>query len=66
MPRLIALPPKPILWVTLGLLALGGLGGALVSLTPAPMPWMMGSLAVTALVVVLRGADLPQGYRFPL
>lgn len=51
--------------LTLALLGLGTLGGALMSLSPGPMPWMMGSLFATGLAAALRGRDFPSKYRFP-
>ena len=65
MTRPAALPISPAALLTLGLLALGGIGGALMSLTPSPMPWLMGSLFATGLVAAFRGRDFPSGYAFP-
>lgn len=61
--RLLAVP-RPLL-LTLGLLALGGVGGALVSPTPLPMPWLMGSLFATGAVAAVQGQNFPKGYHFP-
>ena len=47
------------------LLAASATGGGLASFTVMPLPFMLGSLIVTALLSVLAGRRLPQGYVFP-
>ena len=50
---------------TLVLLCLGALGGGLASLLNLPMPWLIGSLTISA-VSVRFGADrLPKDFKFP-
>jgi len=61
----LALPPPAVLWFTAALLALGALGGEVAKLVHAPLPWMLGSLAISALIVSFLPARLPVGYRFP-
>ena len=49
---------------TLALVALGTLGGAAAAGLAMPMPWLTGSLLLTALTVRLAAARMPAGYRF--
>ncbi|ETX30087.1 AbrB family transcriptional regulator [Roseivivax isoporae] len=51
--------------LTLFFLALGGAGGALADLARLPMPWLLGSLAVTAVAVGTLRAPPLAAYRFP-
>ncbi|MBT6507482.1 MAG: AbrB family transcriptional regulator [Marinovum sp.] len=51
---------------TLALLALGGLGGFLASLTVMPLPWMLGALLATASFTIARPEALPHTYKFPM
>jgi membrane AbrB-like protein len=51
--------------MTLGLLALGGLGGALLARLGLPLPYMLGSLLSSALVVAFFQRRFPAGYLFP-
>ncbi|SFE75338.1 AbrB family transcriptional regulator [Roseivivax sediminis] len=48
------------------MLAIGGAGGALAHLAGAPMPWMLGSLAATALAVSVLETPLLGDYAFPM
>ncbi len=50
--------------LTAALLAIGTAGGGLATLLHLPMPWMLGSLLSSALVVMVWGGQL-DGYRFP-
>ncbi len=50
---------------TLILICLGAIGGALATLTPLPLPFMLGSLIVSATVAMTASHRLPEGYRFP-
>lgn len=65
MKSLIAHFRSPLGRLTLALLVCGAIGGALMALTPAPMPWLLGSLMATGLVAALRGRDFPPSYAFP-
>lgn len=51
--------------LTLAFCALGGFGGWLASLTPLPLPWLLGSLAACAIPAIGLPQHLPQGYSFP-
>jgi len=67
MTRLFAsLPPAAFLGFTAALLILGALGGEVAKLAHLPLPWMMGSLAISALVVSVLPHRIPEGYRFPV
>jgi uncharacterized protein len=48
------------------LVALGGLGGALMAWLGTPLPYMLGSLAASALIVVIGQHRFPTGYEFPM
>ncbi|MCB1334126.1 MAG: AbrB family transcriptional regulator [Roseivivax sp.] len=52
--------------LTLGLCLAGGLGGWLANRFHMPLPWMMGSLLASALLVALFQNSLLAGYRFPM
>ena len=51
---------------TIALLALGGLGGFIASLTLMPLPWMLGALIATAGFTIARPDSLPNTYKFPM
>ncbi|MEZ5714856.1 MAG: AbrB family transcriptional regulator [Paracoccaceae bacterium] len=51
--------------LTLAFCALGGLGGWLASLTPLPLPWLLGSLTACAIPAIGMPQHLPRGYSFP-
>ena len=59
------MPLARLVLVTLALCALGGLGGFAASLLPLPLPWLLGSLAVTAALTMLAPRAVPPGYGFP-
>lgn len=48
------------------LLALGGAGAEAAAWAGLPMPYMLGSLGVTALLVAFAPRAFPEGYRFPM
>ena len=51
---------------TIALLALGGFGGFIASLTLMPLPWMLGALIATAGFTIARPDSLPNTYKFPM
>ncbi len=51
-------------WFTTGLLVLGALGGEVAKLIGLPLPWMLGSLLSTAVVVAVLPHRIPVGFRF--
>lgn len=51
--------------VTIGLILLCGLGGAVAALTPVPLPFMIGALLTSGVVAMFAHQHLPQSYRFP-
>lgn len=53
------------LLATFVLVSLGAIGGGLATLTPLPLPFMLGSLIISAGVAMLLPHHLPEGYRFP-
>ena len=57
--------PASIIFTTailiLGLIA--GWGAA--TITPLPLPWMLGPLLITAIFVMVRPTAIPSGYQFP-
>ncbi|WP_102107107.1 AbrB family transcriptional regulator [Oceaniglobus roseus] len=57
-------PTRPALIFTAALLALGAVGGEVARLVSMPLPWMLGSLITTALVVAFLPKRIPAGYRF--
>jgi len=57
--------PRDHLITTTVLLALGGLGGLLAWQFGTPLPFMLGSLVVSALAVALAAHRFPVGYQFP-
>jgi len=59
------LPSATDLALTAAILALGALGGALMQALGAPLPYMLGSLLATALLVSFGQRQLPAGYVFP-
>lgn len=62
-----ALPSFGIVWRTLCVLAVGGLGGLLAARIGAPMPWMLGALFANAgLVLIWSPPALLRDYSFPL
>ncbi|MTJ04340.1 MAG: AbrB family transcriptional regulator [Sediminimonas qiaohouensis] len=50
---------------TLILICLGAIGGAVATLTPLPLPFMLGSLIMSAAVAIMAAHRLPAGYLFP-
>lgn len=50
---------------TLILTVFAAFGGSLAALTPLPLPYMLGSLIVSAAAALMFGARLPSGYRYP-
>jgi membrane AbrB-like protein len=58
-------PPPAFLLITIAALALGGVGGSLAAWAHLPMPFLLGSLASTGVVVALADNRFPSGYRFP-
>lgn len=59
------IPPVALLWRTALSLAIGAVGGYGASLLHLPMPWMLGALFATALVVLLLRPRVLEGYSFP-
>ena len=51
--------------VTALLLGCGAIGGFIASLLHIPMPWLTGSLALSAVVVRFSRHKLPQNFQFP-
>ena len=51
--------------VTALLLGCGAIGGFIASLLHIPMPWLTGSLALSAVVVRCSRHKLPQNFQFP-
>ncbi|SEK78196.1 hypothetical protein SAMN05444413_103248 [Roseivivax marinus] len=51
--------------LTLVMLVIGGLGGALAAALGLPMPWMLGSLGMTALSVAFLQDTILADYTFP-
>lgn len=50
---------------TVLLLSLGALGGGLADISGLPLPYMLGSLSTSALLVAFAPGALPADYRFP-
>ncbi|TYB85056.1 AbrB family transcriptional regulator [Oceaniovalibus sp. ACAM 378] len=48
------------------LLLVGALGGAGALLIGLPLPWMLGSILTTALLVAMASERFPAGYAFPM
>ena len=59
------MPIKTVL-VSAAFLILGTSGGFLGSLVKLPLPWMLGSLLITASVCISRPQIVPESYVFPL
>ncbi|TNF18606.1 MAG: AbrB family transcriptional regulator [Rhodobacteraceae bacterium] len=55
-----------MLITTAGLLVACAIAGVLAQLAHLPMPWMLGSLIASALLVARTQGGLLQGYRFPM
>ncbi|WP_236045179.1 MULTISPECIES: AbrB family transcriptional regulator [Pseudooceanicola] len=51
--------------IALGLCLLGGIGGYIAHRLHTPLPWMLGSLFLVAIVTILRPQLLPASYAFP-
>ena len=51
---------------TIVIILIGATGGLTGSWVKLPLPWMLGSLLVTALVCVLRPKLIPENYVFPV
>ncbi len=60
-----ALPPLRLVLLTIALIAVGAVGGYVASRIGLPLPWMIGSLIATALVVLAWSPAPLQEYRFP-
>lgn len=60
------LPPVRHIAFTALLVALGGLGGTLMAMLGTPLPYMLGSLLSSALVVAFAQHHFPEGYTFPM
>lgn len=58
-------PPLALVWRTALFLVLGGLGGYAASLIRLPMPWMLGSLFVSAVMVLTVRPRVLEDYTFP-
>ena len=58
-------PSMSVVRFTALLLALGAAGGELAALTYVPLPWMMGSLAISAIAVAVAPHRFPENYKFP-
>lgn len=58
-------PKTRLALVTVGLCLLGALGGYAATFTPIPLPWVMGSLALTAALAIADSRLIPVGYEFP-
>ncbi|MFP4239266.1 AbrB family transcriptional regulator [Rhodosalinus sp.] len=59
------LPSLPVLLTALALTLAGAAGGWTAALLGLPLPWLLGSLAVTAALAGTLGARLPQDFRYP-
>jgi hypothetical protein len=59
-------PPAAHIAFTAFLLALGGLGGAVMAWFGTPLPYMLGSLTASALAVAIGQRHFPTGYQFPM
>lgn len=59
-------PPARHIAFTAFLLALGGLGGALLAALGTPLPYMLGSLLAASLTVAVAQHRFPAGYAFPM
>ena len=53
------------LMLTAALMATGAMGGQLATWAHLPMPWMLGSLLATALIVLVWAPAPLEGYQFP-
>jgi hypothetical protein len=59
------LPSLTVLLTALALTLAGAAGGWIASLLGLPLPWLLGSLAVTAALAGTIGGRLPQDFRYP-
>ncbi len=55
-----------LILLTMLLLALSGLGGGVAEWIKAPMPWMLGSLAVAGGIAIFWRGERFRGYSFPI
>ena len=58
--------PFQIVKVSMFFLLIGALGGLIGNEVKLPLPWMLGSLLITASVCVLRPKLIPENYVFPV
>lgn len=58
-------PPPALIWHTAVFVAIGGLGGFAASLLRLPMPWMLGSLFASAIMVLAIRPRVLESYVFP-
>nr|WP_172429848.1 AbrB family transcriptional regulator [Mameliella alba] len=59
-------PSFRLVWQTALMLCFGALGGGLASLVHLPMPWMLGGLFASALVILLWAPPILADYSFPM
>ena len=59
------MPLPRLALTTLMLCILGGIGGFIASLTPLPLPWLLGSLMTCAGLTIGLPHRVPDGYSFP-
>lgn len=59
------MPLARLALITLALCLLGSVGGFLATLTPLPLPWLLGSLIACAALAIGAPARIPAGYSFP-
>lgn len=59
------LPSLAVLLTALALTLAGAAGGLVAAALGLPLPWLLGSLAVTATVAGTAGGRLPQDFRYP-
>ena len=59
-------PSLRLIWQTAAILALGALGGFAATWAHVPMPWMLGGLLSSALVVLVWEPTFLADYAFPL
>ncbi|WP_323770285.1 AbrB family transcriptional regulator [Antarctobacter sp.] len=60
------LPTFRLVWQTAAMIAFGALGGFVATLAHVPMPWMLGGLLSSALVILLWAPPFLKDYDFPL
>lgn len=64
--RMIDLPSFRLVWQTAAMVVFGAIGGYLATLAHIPMPWMLGGLFSSALVILLWAPPFLEDFHFPL